>query len=86
MSKQTLSSQLNNVPGTAVIVACLPSFHVLLTSRSSSAFNRRNPSNTNRRQQENTPRLSEVGFSGGSLRNISHDIARWVSDEQEPIK
>lgn len=60
----------------AVVVACLPSFHVLLTSRSSSAFNRRNPSNSRLRQQDNTTRLSEVALSGSSLQNISHDIAR----------
>lgn len=65
----TSNWQITNVSCTAVVVACLPSFHVLLTSRSTSAFNRRNPSNLRLRQQQNITRQSEVAPSGSSVRN-----------------
>ncbi|MCJ1429662.1 hypothetical protein MMC29_007577 [Sticta canariensis] len=73
--KYTQDWQLNIIFYIAVVVACLPSFHVLLTSRSSSAFNRRNPSNSRLRQQENTSRLSDAVPSVRSLRDTSQDVA-----------
>lgn len=63
-------------------MACLPSFHVLLTSNSSSAFNRRNRPPARPREQGNAIRLGPVVANGSSLQNIDHEIAGIIGGHQ----
>ena len=63
----------------AVVVACLPSFHLFFKSRSSSAFSRRNPTFSPRRQQ-NMIRLSGVPSSLNSAQTMDLETLRMLAE------